>query len=323
MIELDAVKTHSLYRKRSSQTLSTKKINNVVQDLVHDYAQAIESTTHSSKVNPTRVLYLRPSQLPFCPIEFFINHASKGLYRSMGLAGSLYVNMGTVVHTVLQQYLVKSGKILGNYKCHECGKFHKFSFKTECCDFPTSYEELEINWKGIHGHIDAVYKYKGKLYILDFKTTSVAQAPKKQKDPGITYREQIETYAYLFELQYKERIEGIMDAFIIRDNPNKDPVVWFRPFTDKTRARVRKRLALYKKMHQQALDASNLKEARALLHYGRCSNEYCDFCNSWKSDSYVKNKLEEAVRIGLKTKNIPIRGLAERALVKEKKRREL
>jgi hypothetical protein len=324
MIELEAVKTGFSYGKRKTgQALETKKITNVVQDLVHDYAQAIEHTKHSSRVNPTRVLYLRPSQLPFCPIEFFINHAGKGLYRSMGLAGSLYVNMGTVVHSVLQQYLVKSGKILGNYKCHECGTFHKFSFKTECCDFPTEYHELEISWGGISGHIDAVYKYKGKYYILDFKTTSVAQAPKKQKDPGVTYREQIETYAYLFELQYKTPIAGIMDAFIIRDNPNKDPVVWFREFTDKTRAQVKSRLAKYKRMHREALDASNMKEARALLSYGRCSNEYCDFCNSWKSDSYVKNKLEEAVRIGLATKNIPIRGLAERALAREKKRKGL
>src|SRR5271167_676464 len=125
MIELDAVKTGFSYgKRRTSQQLSTKKITNVVQDLVHDYAQAIEHTKHSSRVTPSRVLYLRPSQLPFCPIEFFINHAGKGLYRSMGLAGSLYVNMGTVVHSVLQQYLVKSGKILGNYKCHECGAFH-------------------------------------------------------------------------------------------------------------------------------------------------------------------------------------------------------
>jgi len=229
--------------------------------------------------------------------------------------------MGTVVHSVLQRYLTKSGKILGDYKCHECGTFHKFSYKTECCDFPTEYFELEIDYKGIHGHIDAVYRYKGSLFILDFKTTSVDSASKKKKDPGVTYREQIETYAYLFELQYREPIAGIMDAFIIRDNPNKEPVVWFRTFTDKTRAEVKKRLIRYKRMHREALDAANAKEARALLDYGRCANEYCDFCNSWKSDSYVKNKMDEAIRVGLASKNMPIRGLAERALAKERKRK--
>jgi len=321
LIELDAVKTRNSYggRQRTRKTVISKK--NVVSDLIHEYAQSIANVSHSERISPSRVLYLRPSQLPFCPREFFITHASKGLSRSMDMAGSLYVNMGTVVHTVLQRYLTKSGKILGNYKCHECGTLHKFSFKTECCDFPTEYFEIEINQNNIRGHIDAIYKYKDQYFILDFKTTSIAQAPKKEKDPGVVYREQIETYAYLFELQYGQQISGIMDAFIIRDNPNKEPVVWFREFTDKTRAQVRKRLALYKKMHREALDASNLKEARALLQYGKCANEYCEICNSWKSDSQIKNKLEEAVRIGLSCGNIPIRKMAERALARDKSKR--
>lgn len=323
MIELHAVKTGFRFgNARKSQKLSTtKRPDTVVADLVKEYADAIANVTHSSRVSPSRVLYLRPSQLPFCPIEFFINHAGKGLTRSMGLAGAMYVNMGTVVHAVLQQYLTKSGKILGNYKCHECGTFHKLSFKTECCDFPTEYHELEIDYKGIHGHIDAIYKYKGKFYILDFKTTGINLAVKKEKDPGVTYREQIETYAYLFELQYGIEIAGIMDAFIIRDNPSKDPVVWYRPFTDKTRAQVKTRLIKYKKMHREVLDAKNMKDAMALLQYGRCTNEYCEFCNSWKSDHAVKNKMQEAVKIGTSMGNLPIRAMAERALAKEQARK--
>lgn len=320
MILLEAAKTK--FQRRGSKTLNTRKIyDSVVADLVHDYAEAIEHATHSERVSPSRVLFLRPSQLPFCPIEFFINHAGKGLYRSMGLAGSLYVNMGTVVHSVLQRYLTKSGKILGNYKCHECGTMHMLSYKTECCDFPTEYNEIEIDYKGIHGHIDAVYRYKGKLYILDFKTTSISAAPKKEKDPGVTYREQIETYAYLFELQYKMEIEGIMDAFIIRDNPSKDPVVWFRPFTDKTRQQVKSRLIKYKRMHREVLDATTLKEAMALLQYGRCKNEFCEFCDSWKSDHAVKNKIQEAVSVGTSLGNLPIRAMAERAFAKEQARK--
>jgi hypothetical protein len=322
MIELHAIKTGSRFGKRKD-VATKKKPDTVVTDLIKEYADAIANVTHSSRVSPGRVLYLRPSQMPFCPIEFFINHASKGMYRSMGMAGAMYVNMGTVVHTVLQQYLTKSGKILGNYKCHECGTFHKLSFKTECCDFPTEYHEVEISVGGISGHIDAIYKWKGKLFILDFKTTGLKLAVKKEKDPGATYREQIETYAYLFELQYDMKISGIMDAFIIRDNPSADPAVWYRPFTDKTRAKVKKRLALYKKMHRQTLDASTLKEAMALLQYGRCANEYCEFCTSWTSDATVEHKMKEAVRIGNATKNTPIRGMAERALAREKKRRAL
>jgi PD-(D/E)XK nuclease superfamily len=321
LILLEAAKTKPKFR--GGKTLETKKnYQGVVADLVTDYANSIEHATHSSRVSPGRVLYLRPSQMPFCPIEFFINHAGKGMYRSMGLAGALYVNMGTVVHSVLQQYLTKSGKILGDYECHECGTMHKLSYKTECCDFPTEYHEIEIDYKGIHGHIDAVYLYKGKLYILDFKTTSIAQAPKKEKDPGVTYREQIETYAYLIELQYGLEIAGVMDAFIIRDNPSKDPVVWFRPFTDAARKSVKTRLLKYKKMHKEALEAKTLKDAMALLQYGRCKNEYCEFCDSWKSDHAVRNKIQEAVRVGTSLGYLPICAMAEKAQAKQDARRK-
>lgn len=282
-------------------------------DFLETYKKAIKSTVYYEKTTPSRVLFLRPSQMPFCAMNFFINYSTKGLYRQQTFASAFYTTVGTAVHTVMQNFLCQSGKFLADYHCMECGTWHRRSYKYECCDFPTQYHEIEIDYKGIKGHIDAIYKDKnGKLWIVDFKTTSIKQAPNKKKDPGITYREQIEIYAVLVELQYGIKIEGYADEFILRDNPMAtDPVMWCRPLTDETRSAVKRKLSRYKKMHRAVLDANSKQEVLELFDWGRCKDPYCQICME-KSDRKVKEKLVDAYLMGKKRKNLPVRELAER-----------
>lgn len=291
--------------------------HSIAADFIESYQKTMSETIMLDKTTPYRVLSLRASQMPFCAVQFFCNHALRGLYRELDMAGGFYTSVGTTVHNVMQRYLPQSGRYLADYYCKECDTWHRQSYKVECCDFPTDYHEIEIDYKGIKGHIDAIYRDKrGLLWILDFKTTSVAGAPGKKKNPGITYIEQIEIYAVLVELQYGLKIEGIMDAFILRDNPKKDPSVWARQLTDAMRRRVKARLSLFKKAHRAALNASSLKEALALRSFGRCSNPYCRFCP--KDNSIVKQRIVHAYRMGKLAGNVPIREMAERALVREK-----
>lgn len=295
-----------------AQIIKPPSAYSIVSDFTRVYRQAIAEYVLTDKTDPKRVLFLRPSQLPFCPVEFFITNAEQGTVRNLDMAGAFYTKVGTIVHEVMQQALCQSGKFLANYECKECGTWHKFSYKHECCGFPTVYHEISINYKGITGHIDAVYRDdKGRSWILDFKTTSVSAAPKKKKDPGVTYVEQIETYAVLFELQYKQKIEGIMDAFILRDNPTKDPAVFSRTLTDERRTTVRKRLKRYLKMHAETIDAGTLKEVLALQEHPRCKNPYCKACKM--QPEALKAKLKSAYKQGKANGNVPIRVMAERS----------
>src|SRR6185437_1348053 len=229
--------------------------HNLAQDFLQTYKKQIKDAAYYSKVAPSRVLFLRPSQMPFCPLHVFVQRAKYGMYGEENFSMAFYTRVGTVVHEVMQNYLCTSGKLLADYHCRECGTWHRMSYKHECCDFPTEYHEVEIDYKGIKGHIDCIYKdQQGKLWIIDFKTTSLEQGPKKKKDPGVVYREQIETYAVLVELQYGIKIEGYANSFVIRDNPMKnDPPMWCTRLTDQTRKTVLKRLKKYKAMHRQVL----------------------------------------------------------------------
>lgn len=294
--------------------------HSIVRDFTRVYRDAVANYHKAELGDPTRVLFLRPSQLPFCPVDFFIQNAMHGTVRTLDFGGCFYTRVGTVVHEVMQQALCLSGKFLANYECKECGTMHELSYKYECCGFPTVYHELSINYKGISGHIDAVYRGDdGKFYILDFKTTGIAAAPKKAKDPGIVYVEQIEAYAVLLELQYKIQIEGIMDAFILRDNPNKDPAVFVKKLTDENRTVIKKRLKRYLKMHAAALDASTLEEALELVEYPRCKNPYCPVCKL--PEKTLRAEIKKAYRNGKAAGHVPIRGMAERAVAAKKKRR--
>lgn len=291
----------------------------IAKEIAVVYQKAMREVSRTDRTTPTRVLYLRPSQLPFCPLEFFVQNAELGLLRTLDFAGAFYTSVGTIVHEVMQEFLCRSGRFLADYFCPECETWHKLSYTHEHCGFPTKYHEITINYKGINGHIDAVYKdNKGKLWILDFKTTSVKSAPKKQKDPGVTYVEQIETYAVLFELQYKMKIEGIMDAFILRDNPRQSPVIYAKKLTDEQRQRIKSKLSRYKRMHRETLDAETWSDVRALFDHGRCTNPYCSMCKL--DDENIHKRLKTAYKRAKEHQRLPLRAYAENELEKDRKR---
>lgn len=282
-------------------------------DFLKTYKKTVKDTMFMERASPGRILSLRPSAMPLCPMNIFVTRAMFGIYTPVEFSMAYYTRVGSTVHEVLQNFLCQSGKFLADYYCRECETWHRMSYKWECCGFPCEYHEVEINYKGVVGHIDAIYRDdKGKLWILDFKTTSVEQAPKKKTDPGDAYREQVETYAVLTELQYGIKIEGYSDSFVVRNNPIKqDPVTWCERLTDEKRKQVRRRLTKYKKIHQAVLDASTKSEALALFDYGRCSDPWCKTCQI-KDDKMLKRKLVEAFEMGSRRKNVPIRQMAEK-----------
>lgn len=294
--------------------LTTSKIKKEVAGV---YQTAMREYTRTEKTSPGRVLSLRPSQMPFCPTNFFMENANHGLHRTLDFAGAYYTSVGTVVHSIMQEFLAKSGRFLADYYCAECDTWHRMSYQHECCGFPTRYEEIAIDYKGIHGHIDAVFRDdKGRLWILDFKTCSTDAAPKKEEDPGVVYLEQIETYAVLLELQYGLKIAGIMDAFIIRDDPKKTPAIYAQELTDEKRAEVKKRLGGYKRMHREALDAQTWEDVLALAEYEKCTNPHCDACKM--PDQDLMRSLRNAFERGLAANRLPIRKYVEREIESRK-----
>jgi hypothetical protein len=285
--------------------LNRTKKKQVIADLLSVYREA-QDVVVASKRDAARIKFLRPSQMPFCPVGFFVQHATQGMVSTLDMLGAFYTSVGTTVHEVVQTYLSPSGRFLADWKCKICGKWRRMSTKSECCDFTMQYHEALINHKGVVGHIDAIFKdSKGKYWILDFKTATLKGAGYKSKSPPASYKEQIETYALMLWLQHKIKVEGVMLMFIPRDDPTK-PEVWVDLVDGKRMKSVQQRIKKYKAMHKEALAAETAEEAIALARYGKCKHEWCKTC---KSSLPLKSQLKAAYKAGKKKGHLPLTNL--------------
>lgn len=275
--------------------------------------------THSTR-DPQRVLSLRASQLPFCPFGFFYQHAKNGMTQSLDLLGAFFTSVGTTVHEVMQTYLGQTDRFLADWECPECGKWHRLTTQPNCCGTYSKYHEVCIDYKGVQGHIDAIFiDRNGNYWILDFKTSSLAGAPKKKTNPGVAYIEQIETYAYFIKKQYGIRVKGVMLCFIPRDNPTR-PILYTRAIKKLDLDNVKERFKGYKRAHKMAIRAETKEDLEELVeNFGPCTNPYCEICRKTHGKKARLKVMVDAMKIGQKKKYVPIIGMAERANKRAKK----
>lgn len=275
-------------------TLKPKKEYSIRSDILSVFNHAVAITTTSDKQPIGRIMSLRPSQLPFCPVGFFCHHAHYGQYRMLDFMGGFYTSVGTAVHEVMQDYLGQSGRFLSDWECTICKKWRRMSTNNECCDFPMRYHEVEINYKGVVGHIDGIFKDKdGRYWIVDFKTISLKNVENRVKDPGQVYIEQIEAYALFLRLQYGIVVAGVMLFFVPRDNP-KEPKVYVKELSNADFKRIMTKFKVYRKMHREALAVSTMKEALNLARYGKCVHPRCGYCTKGNAKSHLRLAFETA-----------------------------
>ena len=263
----------------------------VKSDFLQVYQDAVENTLTSSIGDPKRLYNLRCSQIPYCSASVLVNYAQRGRYQAMDFMMAFYVGVGHAVHHVMQTYLCQSGRFLANYTCKECDKVYKLSHQAECCGFPTTYDEIDLDYKGIQGHIDAVFQDRqGDYWILDFKTTSTNNADDKAKRPPTNYKRQVRAYAYLLWKQHKIKVKGLMLVFIPRDNP-KNITIWEHRIKEKDFDDFRDELLIDLNLHKKTMVAQTISDMKPLLL--SCDGEYCKAC-----------KMPQSSKIGLLTKHL-------------------
>lgn len=218
-------------------------------------------------------------------VQLAVNHEA----RFLDFRGTYYTRVGTAVHDVMQTALMQAtvqqgensfGDIVGDWRCPECGKEKKLTTQPYCCDFPMQYEEIKISFKGIVGHLDTLYKFGDIYAVLDYKTTSLANAETISRNPPDGYKEQALAYALLLRLQYKLDIKYIMLCFIPRDNP-QTPYLWKRKITKAMLKEMQQKLKKYLRWHRAVLNIKTKLELLELIEeVGPCNGPYCEICRS-------------------------------------------
>jgi hypothetical protein len=189
----------------------------------------------------------RPSALPLCSILVYmqlVKGASQGYFeQQMSASGGYFTRVGTAAHTNIQYYIGNSGKIWGDWLCvtpgckhhsaglniyNERGKIVRKGVLTRknttnnicpACRHPMQYEEKEIRYKGLIGHIDAIVQLTdGTYWVADYKTCTKFKL-QSGKLPHKGHLIQLPSYCHVLEKRYKMKISGFSLLYFSRDNP--------------------------------------------------------------------------------------------------------
>ena len=193
------------------------------QELTRYIKQSGDQVVVTSKVDPRRVYFLRPSSLPFCGLRRFLDHAKNGVSseRHMGATGSYYVTVGSAAHEIIQDVMARGGQVWGDWECSHCRHKLQWSTQVRCpiCGSRMKYEEVEIAWKAWRGHIDGVFERKnGEFWIIDYKTAQEAKIESNKITISETYRNQQDRYVVFVEKKYGVKVKGWCLIYSSRDN---------------------------------------------------------------------------------------------------------
>lgn len=157
----------------------------ITQDFVDNRIDTLLVDMSKGTRPSDRAFAFRCSSLPFCPIRAFLG-MDKG-QESFGM--DFYTGIGTAVHEVAQRWINRGNladRVFARWKCSECSNITDPGFKPDSCPscgcvHPAfGYEEVEITYRGLSGHVDLIYEIApDKFVVMDFKTTNLSEAKKR------------------------------------------------------------------------------------------------------------------------------------------------
>lgn len=180
-----------------------------------------DALTKSHRLTTKRPIKLRASSLPTCSLLFLEKMLLDDVETEEAMM-DYYCSVGTTVHSHLQKWLGKSGKVYGNWICKSCGYKHQNTVKWKCpkCKSHMEYEELEVEYNVFSGHIDGLLKLKnGKFIVFDYKTTSSSNIYDKKYIPVPKHIIQVSAYAAILQKLYGMKIDSVSVVYVARDNP--------------------------------------------------------------------------------------------------------
>lgn len=252
-----------------------KKLRYRPTELTNVYKEALKNSVVTDHKRPIR---LRASSLPMCSVTT-LESMLVDAYETDAAMMDYYCSVGTTVHTHLQKWMGKSGKIFGDWKCNnpKCKHQVKNSVKHKCpkCKAPMEYVELEVEHNIFSGHIDGLLKLPNKKFIVfDYKTTSMQNIYSKKYIPVAKHLMQIAAYGAILRKQGMD-IDSLSVVYVARDNPAQ--VAEFNiPFTDELYEHTLEFLRQQIKGFKAALKSKETGNPATALKYKLCES-YHDY----------------------------------------------
>ena len=160
---------------------------------VHDLVEQAEG----------REVYLRPSMFPACSLRLLdsVLQHKLGTTSDWTYASHFFTGVGTQVHETIEHWCGQTdSRMWGNWHCDSCGHDWYHTDDTECpkCKSHGTYREIEIEYLGVKGHIDAILLSDKGVIVGDYKTSTLNKIQNAQFSKyNIAYALQIGSYAYM------------------------------------------------------------------------------------------------------------------------------
>lgn len=282
-------------KPRTAAFSQSQRFTQIASHFGRVYAEVMEKAI---TVSHGRGPEFRPSSFPICPVIAYMQMrtaATLGYYPgNMSTSGGFFTSVGTAAHENIQYFMGETGSVFGDWKCKtpKCKHFKagrnlfdedgnlvrkgKLTRKNTCnnkcplCKEPMEYVEKEINYNGLKGHIDCIYKLpNGNYWVADYKTTTknILKGPKLPKREHLM---QLPTYCYVLEKKYGMVIEGFSLLYFSRDNPfefKEHAEQWDKRW----RVRVRKLIEDQRETYKSAVQAFAQKKPELAVKMKPCS----------------------------------------------------
>lgn len=196
------------------------KLTNKKTPISTSFSECLTKTLDTKNKRPIR---LRASGLPKCSLHFLSQFLIDEFDKEEAMM-DYYCSVGTTVHTHVQKWMGTTGKVFGNWKCHNCGHYVEKSVKHLCpkCKSVMEYVELEVEHDVFSGHIDGLYKLpNGKFIVFDYKTSSTMIVSRKKFIPIAKHLMQVAAYGAVLTLEGYE-IDSLSIFYITRDDPKQN-----------------------------------------------------------------------------------------------------
>ena len=88
-------------------------------ELTEYFTSHMQESTHPEFSSPARHLQIHPSGGRYCPLRDIYTWVTDPLsfQRDATFAGVYFMNVGTLVHELIQRFAAKGGRIWGHWKC--------------------------------------------------------------------------------------------------------------------------------------------------------------------------------------------------------------
>lgn len=299
---------YSRYKQNSQKKLLSYDDKDIDGDDIKPVIAALDKyiaeNTKGKRVMPVqgnRAYELHPSSFPYCALWHVHD-----IFKNGGIPTTqeedyfmqYYTGLGSFKHELMQDWLGKGKQIYGNWECihaqrkkNPCKGRRKFSVYKECpkCGSEMKYHELSIKFgKYTHGHLDGIFFYKGKYYIIDYKTTGEYKLFQHKSGRKIEFpfgynKAQIESYCYYVAKQYGVEISGWILIYVSRDKSFRNYVNVGEALTKESRKRISETVKRYDRHFGIAIKAKRYDDIIPLIEEKPCKCR-ADYLNDYHNE---------------------------------------